>query len=76
MNKERRGKLKKAIELLEQAKEIIEDVNMDEEFSFGSLNEGLQATMRGQQMEDCIDNMNEAMDYIEKSIDVLEDCFI
>lgn len=74
MNKEKRNRLKTAITKLEEAKDIIEEVRIDEEFDFDNLTEGLQATERGQIMEECIDYMDSAIDNIGDAIDNVEDC--
>lgn len=74
MNKERRVKLKEAIEIIERGKDIVEDVKFDEEFAFDNLSEGLQATTRGQTMEECIDYMDEAIEKLEEAIEGIKDC--
>lgn len=71
MNKARRGKMKEVIKLLDQANSILEDIRDDEEFAFDNLSEGLQQTMRGEQMEENVDVMNEAIDKINEAIDDL-----
>lgn len=51
MNKQRRGELTKAAELLQQALSIIADCKGEEEECFENLPEGLQGSEKGQAME-------------------------
>ncbi len=73
MNNQKRKELNKAIELLEQAQSIVESVLEDEDFGFNNLTDGLQQTIRGQEMEAAIDNMNEALDSIDEAIGAIEE---
>ena len=50
MNKERRKRLEEASALLEQAREVIEDVKCEEEEAYDNLPEAFQAGERGEQM--------------------------
>ncbi len=72
MNKSRRIRIDKALILLEQAKDIIYDVMNEEDISFNSLSEGLQQTMRGEQMEENINEMEEVIDKLDESVDSLK----
>lgn len=63
MNNNRRKKLLTSVELLNNAKGIIEDCFYEEQDSFDNLSEGLQATERGNDMEE---NMQMLEDIIEK----------
>lgn len=77
MNNERRKTLKSAIKLIEEAKGIIESVYDDESFAFDNLNEGLQATMRGQSMEECIGMLEEVIEAIDDTVlQGLNDCLM
>lgn len=71
MNKQRRNKLEEAKRLLNKANSIIEDVLTDEDCAFNNLSEGLQQTMRGEQMENNISELEEAIDHIDEVIDNL-----
>lgn len=72
MNKARRMRLTEAKSLLEQANDIINDVMNEEDNAFNNLSEGLQQTMRGEQMEDNIGEMEDVIDNIEEAISGLE----
>lgn len=70
MNNQRRIKLNEGIKKLNEAQDIFQDVLSDESFSFESLSEGLQQTMRGEQMEENINILEETVDKISE---ILED---
>lgn len=69
MNKVRRNKINQLIERLTDNKKELEIIASEEEESFDNMTEGLQATMRGMNMEDAIDNLNTAIECIEEAID-------
>lgn len=71
MNNVRRKKIKEIIKLLDNANDMLLDVKDDEEFAFDNLSEGLQQTMRGEQMEENINEMEEAIDKLEEVIENL-----
>ena len=67
MNKERRKELSKICKELEIVKDTIDSLDyrieceLDaEDYSFNNLTEGLQATARGQAMENAVDAMDDA----------------
>lgn len=65
MNKLRRKEIAKAIELLEQAREILEQVKDDEQDAFDNLPESFQYSERGEEMEDCIYTIEEFLDSLD-----------
>lgn len=73
MNKVRRKKLAEALELLEKAQAIIEEAHDEEEEAFDNLPESLQASERGETMQDYIDRLEEVGDGIQESIDEIGD---
>lgn len=62
MNKVRRKEISRAIEEIEKAKEILEAVIEEEQESFDNLPESLQASKRGERMEEIISILD---DYLE-----------
>lgn len=54
MNKQRRKQIAAAIELIEQAQAILEEVIAEEQEAFDNLPEGIQASERGELMEEYI----------------------
>ena len=72
MNNERRNKLKKIISNIENIKSDLQDVLSDEEFAFDSMPENLQYSTRGEESQEAIDYMNEAMEGLDNAIEQLE----
>lgn len=73
MNAIRRKELMRAIELLDEAKGILESVKDEEQEAFDNLPESFQASERGETMEDNIYNLDEAYSSIEDIVDTIED---
>ena len=71
MNKVRRKELAKAIELMEQAMNIISECREEEQDAFDNLPEGIQDSERGDQMQEYIDMMEEAYDELDDQIDTI-----
>ncbi len=65
MNKVRRKEIAKAIELLEQAREILESVRDDEQEAFDNMPESLQGSERGEAMEEYIYTLEETIEAID-----------
>jgi len=80
MNNVRRKQLKDAKQNIQVAEnclrtayEIIDNTKSDEEDSFDNLSEGLQQTMRGEQMEENVDTMQEALDKLDEILNCFEE---
>ena len=73
MNNDRRNRLKKAKELLLEAQDIVYDVLNEEDNAYNNLSEGLQCTLKGEQMETNIDTLDEIKDKIDEAIDSLDE---
>ena len=78
MNKERRKRIKDAnkrldeiIVLLNNYRDIIDDVKIEEEIAFDNLPEGFQEGLRGMEMQEAIDTLDEALDNIDNMIEEL-----
>lgn len=67
MNKARRKEIARAIELMEQAREILENVNGDEQQAFDNMPESLQCSERGNAMEENIYTIETAIDGLDVS---------
>lgn len=59
MNKARRKEIDKAIDLLLEARVILEQVQSDEEDAFDNMPEGIQMSERGEAMEENIGILDE-----------------
>ena len=73
MNNQKRKELYRAIELLEEAQGIVETIMDEEQDCFDNFTEGLKQTMRGQDMEEAIGNMEMAIDSISDAVSAIED---
>lgn len=72
MNRERRKQVREAIDLLQQATEILAVVAEQEEEAFDNLPEGIQESERGQQMEEILDVLDGACESIDDAIEEIE----
>lgn len=73
MNDKRRGKLQRAIDFIERAYGIIDDVRFEEQDSMDNIPETLQGSERYVRMEDACDALERAYDYCDSAIDALSD---
>ena len=73
MNKERRKKVVKIIEDINKIKDELQDVLNEEETVFDNMPENLQGSMRGEESEEAIDYMNEAIDALDTAVEQLEE---
>lgn len=73
MNKQRRQLIKNNISILENIKSNLEDILSDEECYFDNMPENLQGSLRGEESEEAIDLLNDAIDNIDECINNLED---
>ena len=64
MNNTRRLQIKRAIQLIEQAQNILDEVLNDEQNAFDNLPESFQESSRGEQMEENIDSIQDAIEQI------------
>ena len=73
MNNVRRKELRSIITEIETVKTRLDSVLSDEQDAFDNLPEGLQCSMRGEDMEEAIDAMESACDSLDEVIDGLSD---
>lgn len=65
MNKQRRKEIRKAIDIVSSASEILSVVRDEEQAAFDNLSEGLQSTQNGQNMDDLISVLDDFIDTLE-----------
>jgi len=65
MNKNDRKRLEKAIDLINEAMEIVTEIRDEEEGKFYNLTEGLQQTERGQKMEENVASLEDIASQLE-----------
>ena len=73
MNRERRKRLEKAVELLKQAMEIIENARDEEQEAVDNLPESIKDSECGENMESYIDLLDAADGSIYEAIDSIND---
>lgn len=72
MNAENRKDLQRAIDLLNEAKEIIESVGEGEQEKYDNLSEGLQQAERGQRMEEVASTLSDQASSLDDIISEVE----
>lgn len=73
MNAKRRKEILKAIDLINEAREILEYVAEEEQEAFDNLPESLQYSERGDRMQEVADGINDVCRELEDQISNLED---
>lgn len=73
MNKARRKELNRALELMAEARAIVEAMQEEEQESFDNMPEGLQVSELGEKIEENASRLEEIASYIEEQENELED---
>lgn len=73
MNKARRKELERAIELMGEARDIIEDCKFEEEEYLENMPENLQYSEKHEMAESAVENMEESIDKLEEAMQNVED---
>lgn len=73
MNKRRRKKIVKSIELINMAKSYINTVMLEEQMAFDNTPEHLQDSWKGDKMQGCISQLEDASDDLESALQSLEE---
>lgn len=73
MNKDRRNRISKCIEQLEEIKSELEYIMDEEQDAFDNMPESLQYAERGDIMQECIDGISDAIDGFDDIIDQLNE---
>lgn len=72
MNADKRKELAKTIELMEEAKDIIESISEQEQECFDNLSENLQQSERGQRFEEIASSLSDVVSTIDEAISEVE----
>ena len=72
MNKQDRKELEKAINDIENAKSLVEEILDNEQSKFDNLPEGLQVSEKGQKMEENISSLDDARNLLEEAIQLIQ----
>lgn len=73
MNKQRKQRFEEVVGSLEEAKDILGDIQQEEQEAFDNLPEGLQISECGEKMQEYIDLMDDCNDKIDDVIDFVHD---
>ena len=73
MNKQRRKELEKALNLLADARQIIEGIRDEEQEAYDNLPDGIRDSERGEQMDEYVCTLDEAVSEIENREDELNE---
>lgn len=73
MNKSKRQSLANAVDYLNKASGIVDDVIQDEEDCLGNMPDNLQNSERFESMENAIEHMREASEMISSAVEELEE---
>jgi hypothetical protein len=71
MNNLRRKNLQKAVELLEEAKSIIDEAQFEEREYYENMPEALQNSERGETADEVASNLAEGVDTLDELIETL-----
>ena len=81
MNKSRRKRIAAVIstlenagyDIIESAKDEIEDILWEEEDAYDNMPENLQYSMRGEASSEAIDSLQDAVDALEEAISIIDE---
>ena len=73
MNKARRKELESIVSIIESAAESLEYTISDEEDAYDRLPESLQESQRGDEMEENISDLNDALSSLEEAVEIIND---
>jgi hypothetical protein len=73
MNKVRRKRIQEAISKLEEAKQILEEVQVEEQDSFDNLPGSLQDSEKGEQLSDNISFLDDVVSDLDDQMGQLEE---
>ena len=73
MNKQRRNEIANILIELENLKTTLDNILSEEQMMFDNMPENLQYSMRGEESQEAIDNMEGAVSNLEDAISQLED---
>ena len=73
MNRERRARLRQAVELFNRGTEVLEDVLADEEAALDSMPENLQGSDRYATLEENVETISQAIDDITEITENISD---
>ena len=76
MNNTRRKKTMEVITSLKGIIPLIEHLYSEEEYAFDSLSDSLQCTSKGNEMQECIESYESAIDSLNDVVNYLEEIIL
>lgn len=76
MNANRRKEIQRAVDMLEEAKSILEYCRDEEQDALDNMPESLQESERGQKMEEYIDQLDNSISSVEESVEFAMECLV
>ena len=73
MKEDRLKNLKRCLNMIQNAHDVLDEVRDEEQDAFDNLPEGLQDSERGDLMQEAVDNLDETIDYLDDVLSSLED---
>lgn len=73
MNNARRKEIKRAIEMIQESANFLENILADEEEAFENMPEGLQSSDNGMASEEAQEILNDTITILEEAIECLEE---
>lgn len=72
MNNERRKRIRSLIEKLSSDKELLEMISSEEEEAFDNMPEGIQESQMGENSQEAIELLGDALNSLDECIDSLD----
>lgn len=76
MNNSRRKDLKEAMKLLNSARDYVDAAQCEEQSCFDNFPDAIQDSERGDKMQECIRQLEDAIEYIDSSIESIEEAMV
>lgn len=75
MNNDRRKKLKQAVKMINEARDVVDGVMDEEQMAFDNLPEGLQEAEKGSEMEDNVSELESITEAIDEVVERIEEFY-
>lgn len=73
MNKVKRRRISRAIETIGVVKSQVESILLEEQIAFNNTPERLQDSEKGEKMQSCISQLEDAVDDLESAVESLQE---
>jgi DNA-binding transcriptional regulator GbsR (MarR family) len=73
MNKKRRDEVRQTYAALQKVISDLKEINDDEQYAYDAIPENLQDTPKALESEECIDNLDSAIDSCQEALEYLDE---